>query len=253
MSRKSSPGTRSAAVRAAPTRKGRSPAAERGGPRREILASEVLDKAAVLFAARGFAATSLQDIADQVGLSRTAIYYYFKSKDAVLHELVRGVTREAARIFEDVEAARSLDPAEKVHEAARRLVVWVLDPRTHFKLVDRSEHELPAAIAGAHRQAKRRVLAGMSGLIEAGIRSGEFRAVDPRIAAFALIGMCNWSAWWFNPGGEKSADEIAVTIADQAVASLRHTSERASATDVRSLTRAIRAELDVIDRLHGKV
>ena len=68
--------------------------AERSGPRRDILAAEVLDKAATLFAARGFAATSLQDVAEQVGLSRTSIYHYFDSKDALLQELVRGVTSE---------------------------------------------------------------------------------------------------------------------------------------------------------------
>lgn len=225
---------------------------DRGGPRREILASEVLDKAAALFAARGFAATSLQDIADQVGVSRTAIYYYFDSKDAVLHELVRGATREAGRIFEQVDAARDRTPAAKVHEAARRLVLWVVDPSTHFKLVDRSEHELPAAIAAAHRQAKRRVLSGMSGLIAAGIEAGEFRATDPRVAAFAIIGMCNWTAWWFNLDGEKSAGDIAASIADQAVASLRQPNGRKTATDVRSLTKAIRAELDIIDRVHGE-
>ena len=230
----------------------RSATAERGGPRREILASEVLDKAAALFAARGFAATSLQDIADQVGLSRTAIYYYFDSKDAVLHELVRGVTREAGRIFDGVEAATGITPAGKVHEAARRLVLWVVDPRTHFKLVDRSEHELPQAIAAVHRQAKRRVLSGMSGLIDAGIRAGEFRAVDARVSAFAIIGMCNWTAWWFSPQGEKTAAEIAQSVADLAVASLRHASAKPAATDVRSLTKAIRAELDMIDRVHGR-
>lgn len=222
------------------------------GPRRDILASEVLDKAATLFAAQGFAATSLQDIADRVGLSRTAIYYYFDSKDAVLHALVRGVTKEAGRIFEEVGAASGLSPSQKVHEAARRLVLWVIDPRTHFKLVDRSEHELPAPIAAVHRQAKRRVLAGMKGLIEAGVQAGELRAVDPGVAAFAIIGMCNWSAWWFNPDGELSAGEVAQMIADMAVASLRRPHARAAGTDVRALTSAIRAELDLIDRLHGR-
>ncbi len=233
-------------------RKDKRPAGERGGPRREILASEVLDKAAALFAARGFAATSLQDIADRVGLSRTAIYYYFDSKDAVLHELVRGVTRAAARIFEELDADAGMAPEDKVREAARRLVLWVVDPLTHFKLVDRSEHELPAPIAAIHRQTKRRVLAGMSRYIEEGIASGALRAVDARISAFAIIGMCNWTAWWFNPEGERTAAEIAASVADMAVASLRRPEAKSGATDLRSLTDAIRADLELIDRVHGR-
>jgi AcrR family transcriptional regulator len=231
------------------TRKATRTSAKRSGPRREILASDVLDKAARLFAARGFAATSLQDIADEVGLGRTSIYYYFDSKDALLHALVRGVTREAGRIFDELDRAADLSPSAKVRAAARRLVLWVIDPGTHFKLVDRSEHELPAPIATAHRQAKRRVLGGMSGLIEAGIAAGEIRAVDASVAAFAIIGMCNWTAWWFKPDGQKSAAQIADEIAEFAVASLRRPSAR-TAGDVHSLTQSIRGDLDLIDRLH---
>lgn len=232
-------------------RKVKPAAVERAGPRRDMLAGEVLDKAAALFAARGFAATSLQDVADQVGLSRTSIYYYFDSKDVLLHELVGGVTKQATQIFDELDRQPALAPPAKVHEAARRLVLWVTDPRTHFKLVDRCENELPASIAAVHRRAKRRVLEAMASLIEAGIASGAFRAVDPRISAFAIIGMCNWSAWWFSAGGGKSAEEVAVSIADQAVASLRHASDAAVSTDLRALTSAIRAELDLIDRVHG--
>ena len=73
------------------------------------------------------------------------------SKDAVLHELVRGTTSEATRILDDLDAMADLGPADKLHEAARRLVLWVVDPRTHFKLVDRSEHELPAGVAAVHK------------------------------------------------------------------------------------------------------
>ena len=91
----------------------------------------------------------------------------------------------------------------------------------------------------------------MSGLIEAGIAAGEFRAVDARISAFAIIGMCNWAAWWFSPGGESTAQEVASSIADQAVASLRRASVPPASTDLASLTKAIRAELDLIDRVHG--
>ena len=66
-------------------------AAERNGPRRDVLTTEVLDKAAGLLATRGFAATSLQDIANEVGLSRTSMYYYVSSKEALLDALIRGV------------------------------------------------------------------------------------------------------------------------------------------------------------------
>ena len=66
------------------------------GVRRDLLAAEVLDKAAALFATRGFAATSLKDVADAVGLQRSSIYYYYPNKDALLKELIQGVTLPVA-------------------------------------------------------------------------------------------------------------------------------------------------------------
>src|ERR1700730_11984700 len=100
------------------------------GARRDLLAAEVLDKAASLFALRGFAATSLKDVADAVGLQRSSIYYYYPNKDALLKELIQGVTLPVARIFRDVEA-ESLSPLAKGREVGRRLVLWVADPKTH--------------------------------------------------------------------------------------------------------------------------
>src|SRR5471030_861326 len=113
------------------------------GARRELLAAKVLDKAAALFASQGFAATSLKDVADAVGLQRSSIYYYYPSKDALLEELIQGVTVPMVRIFRDV-GAQKLSPLATLREVVRRLVLWVADPKTHFRLMDRSEAELPA-------------------------------------------------------------------------------------------------------------
>jgi len=52
-------------------------------------------------------------------------------------------------------------------------------------------------------------------VIQRGIEGGQFRReADARIAAFSIIGMCNWTAWWFNADGNVSADTVAATIVD---------------------------------------
>src|SRR5580700_7686911 len=94
------------------------------GPRRDLLAADVLDKAAVLFATQGFAATSLKDVADAVGLQRSSIYYYYPNKDALLSELIQGVTLPVTRIFREVEA-EELPALAKIREVVRRIVLWV--------------------------------------------------------------------------------------------------------------------------------
>lgn len=228
------------------------PAGRKSGMRKEVLASEVLDRAVSLFAERGFAGTSLKDVADAVGLSRPAIYYYFPSKDALLEELLVGVTVSAARIFESVDKRTDITAIEKIGAAAHALVLWVTDRRLQFIAIDRSENELPPAILARHKEAKRRVLAGMTRLIDAAIAAGQARAVDSRIAAFSIIGMCNWTAWWFVPGGELPASAVAERMADLAVHSVKRARiPGAEPGDVRALTAEIRDILGLIDRNPG--
>ena len=221
------------------------------GPRRELLAAEVLDKAASLFAKQGFAATSLKDVADAVGLQRSSIYYYYPNKDALLLELIEGVTLPVARIFRDVEA-EGLSPLDKIREVVRRIVLWVADPHTHFRLLDRSEAELPESIAKLHRKAKRHILGEMHKLIEAAVLAGDARAVDPRINAFSIIGMAMWTAWWFQPDQGRTMHEVANELADNALATLRRTRPAKQAVTVAELTREIRENLALIDRLTEK-
>lgn len=227
----------------------RQPPGRKSGVRKDVLASEVLDRAVILFAERGFAGTSLKDVADAVGLSRPAIYYYFSSKDALLEELLTGVTVSAARIFEAVEKRTDMTPLQKIGAVAHALVMWVTDRRLHFMAIDRSENELPQAILVRHRDAKRRVLAGMMRLIDDAIASGDARSVDSRVTAFSIIGMCNWTAWWFVPDGELTAAAIADRISDLAIHSVRRSRGiNGSTGDVKALTSEIRDILGLIDR-----
>jgi AcrR family transcriptional regulator len=221
------------------------------GARRELLAADVLDKAAVLFATQGFAATSLKDVADAVGLQRSSIYYYYPNKDALLSELIQGVTLPVTRIFREVEA-EELPPLAKIREVVRRIVLWVADPVTHFRLLDRSEGELPEAIAKAHQKAKRQILGEMHKLVEEAILAGEARAVDPRVCAFSIIGMAMWTAWWFQPGQTFSLKEVADQLADNALAMLRRTRPAKEVATIAQLTHEIRENLSLIDRMTGK-
>lgn len=221
------------------------------GPRRELLAAKVLDTAAVLFASQGFAATSLKDVADAVGLQRSSIYYYYPDKDALLKELIQGVTLPVMKLFLEVEK-EGLSPLATIREVVRRLVLWVADPRTHFRLMDRSEADLPDTIAAMHKRAKRHVLAEMIKLIEAAVLAGEARSTDLRICALSILGMTMWTAWWFQPEQGRLLKDVADEVADNAIAMLKRTRPAEQITDVADLTREIRENLALIDRMTRK-
>ena len=216
--------------------------------RKTIVTKEVLEQAALLFARKGFANTSLQDVAEAIGLSRPALYYYFPSKNALLEALVEDVTVAAVVMLAEIRNNTELGPEERLRRAVESLVLWGLDRPTRFKVIDRAEDLLPPDISATHEAAKRQVLQAMSTLISDGVAAGVLRPVDPRIAALSVIGMCNWTAWWWTPKGRKTKEEVAAFIGEMALAALRRVGpNQPSGNRIEDAIDLLRSDLDYLE------
>ncbi|GLR66103.1 putative transcriptional regulator, TetR family protein [Acidocella aquatica] len=225
------------------------PQKRKGGPRRDLMERELLDCAAELFAEKGFSGTSLQDIANAAGVGRTTLYHYFGSKDDFLTALVEDVTVAASSELRKLTHEPGASFQAQLLKAAETLVTRQLARAVRFKVLDREENHLPAPLFERHQAGKREVLAKISGLIKSGIRAGEFRPVDANIAALSFIGMCNWTAWWFNPAANKSAAEVAAIVAGLGVASLLNQNAPSGSATPHEIVTGIRSELDRLDQL----
>ena len=226
-------------------------AAGNGKPtiRRELVMNEIYDQATRLFAERGFAGTSFQDIADAVGLTRPALYYYVKSKDELLAKLVAEITEGSAAGISAITRRADLDPAAKLHAIMTTSVQRQAQYAARFRLLIRSEAELPDDLAKAHEAGRRAVLKAVARVIDQGIEEGVFRAVDARIAALGLLGMNNWVAWWFQPDGKDDAETVAGQLADMAVAAVRSRNQDSAAAGPAGVLQQIRQNLDHLERL----
>jgi AcrR family transcriptional regulator len=175
----------------------------------------ILDAASLLFIEKGFGGTNINDIADAVGTTRTALYYYFPSKETMLAALTEEVTEKASALAQSVSGRDEL-PAD---EALRLLILQhaglILSHPVQFRVVERSESSLPEPHRSAAQSARRSLLNHFVRVIQRGVDDGQFRrGTDARIAAFSIIGMCNWAAWWFDARGDTPADTVASTIVD---------------------------------------
>ena len=93
------------------------------------------------------------------------------------------------------------------------------------------------------------MLKAVTGVIEDGIRAGQFRAADARIAALAIIGMGNWVACWFDPGRD-SAGAVAGQLADMALAAVQHAGQGIANGDGPAVALAmLRQDFDHLERL----
>jgi len=217
--------------------------------RRDLVMNEIYDQATRLFAERGFAGTSFQDIADAVGLTRPALYYYVKSKDELLAKLVAEITERSAAGITAIARRADLDPATKLHAIMTTSVQRQAQYAARFRLLIRSEAELPDDLARAHEAGRRAVLKAVARVIDQGIEEGVFRPVDARIAALGLLGMNNWVAWWFQPDGNDDAETIASQLAGMAVAAVRSRDQEPAAAGPAGVLQQIRQDLDRLERL----
>lgn len=219
--------------------------------RRELVENELLERAADLFAERGFNGTTLQDVADTVGLTRAAFYHYFDSKEALLTTLVEGITAARVADLKKICLDESLTANEKLARLTRAMALNVATHAARFRLLLLSENELPGDLAAKHARGRREILKRLVELFQAGCESGEFKAVDPHLGAFALLGMCNWIAMWFKPDQKKSAEEVAdeyVEIALTAFGCAR-ADRKAAADELPATIARMREDLSRLERL----
>lgn len=193
---------------AAPPRRGR-PGYDRQG---------LLDIAVAAFIERGYDATSLATLADRLGLSKSAIYHHFSSKEQIL----------AAALDEALDALEAaLPPAGHAAESSRELE-QVLRAAVHV-LVDRLPYVTLLLRVRGNTDTERAALARrrafdkqVTALIAAAQRSGELRAdLDPRVAERLIFGMINSIVEWYRPGGRESADSLADDVVALALTGLR--------------------------------
>ena len=194
----------------------RSPERMAGGRRLQMI-----DAAAELFSERGYHGTSMQDLADQLGLLRGSLYAHIGSKQELLFDVVdRGAERFLAR----GRAAAELDAP-----AAERLRSFVVGHAETAKehlgaaTVFLNEWRYLDTELRARIQAKRDAYeATARAIISTGIERGEFRAdLDVALAARLVLSAGNWLYTWYRSDGELSPAEVGAGFADLIVRGLK--------------------------------
>ena len=175
--------------------------------RQKAVRDQILRTAADLFRKRGYRASTLDDIATRLGMSKASLYTYFRAKEemlaAISRETIEGFTRELGLVLRS-----DLSPEDKLRRIVREHVRFVIANRSFLTVFFSEEANLPPRFAQALAAQKDRYDKGVESLIAEGIRRGVFRDVPPRLVVFGLLGMLNWIYKWFNPRGRWGAEEI---------------------------------------------
>ncbi|HTO00817.1 MAG TPA: TetR/AcrR family transcriptional regulator [Microthrixaceae bacterium] len=178
----------------------------------------IIDAAAVVFRRKGYDATSLSDIADEVGLSRVALYYYVSSKEDLLRTVIKDAVTDNVQIITAI-AASDLDPMQKLIEALGELMeaydrhyphLYVY-AKADVDILERDGTDETAEIL----QLASQYITRFTEIIEEGGDSGSLALPsNPGISAWAIVGMLSWSHRWYKRGGPLTATELGTVFAD---------------------------------------
>jgi len=181
---------------------------------------EILAAAAKIFREKGYHGASVRDIAESVGLLKGSLYHYIRSKEELLARLFEGALEETIRELEEI-AGRDARASERLRDMVTAYVTSVTDNIDAVSLYLREWRSLPAPQLARVRARRRAMRTLFENVIAEGVRAREFAAGDAKIAALAILGMCNWLYEWYRPRGRLDAGELANTIAEQALRSVK--------------------------------
>ncbi|MBI3303461.1 MAG: TetR/AcrR family transcriptional regulator [Deltaproteobacteria bacterium] len=177
-------------------------------PKQVLREESILQAAAACFGEQGYRATTLETVAERLGISRVTLYRYCPSKE----ELLIRVFERSIAIFQlglRQICAQDVPPEEKVRQIIRHQVRLMADHRNFLSVFFSEESHLPPEMARRARTERRAYDELIEGVIREGIAAGRLAPLPPKLLSFALLGMCNWLYQWYQPDGPLSADEVA--------------------------------------------
>jgi AcrR family transcriptional regulator len=177
---------------------------------REAKRDAVLRTAAQMFNEKGFHATSLDEVAERLHITKPTLYYYVKNKDDILFQCV---SRGLALLQDAIGAVgQSGGSARDKLFAAMRQYAEIVTMDFGMCLIRVGEDPLPLASRDKLRSMKRALDLEFRQLIEEGIAEGSLAPCDPKMAAFTVAGALSWIGRWYSPDGPMSPDDIATEV-----------------------------------------
>ncbi len=167
-----------------------------------------------LFAKNGYAQTSVQQIVDAAGVTKGALYHYFKSKDDLLFDIYdRILSLQMAHVDEIV--ARGLGPVETVRLVCEDVIITSIEWLHEGTVFFRSQHMLSAERQHEVKRRRREYNDAFEAILTAGRASGDFRTDIPAAILIAnFFSDVHYLAQWYSPGGSLSKEQVASELTD---------------------------------------
>jgi len=187
--------------------------------RDEILAykrERILEEAVKLIYQRGFTATTLDDIAAELGVTKPFIYTHFRSKTDLLAALCTPTIELSLDAVTRAAKGPGL-PRDRLYRAIVDFTQVVLSRQANIAIYFREEKHLSPNALNEINTLRKKFDRVLSKLLSEGIAAGEFDIKDVSLTALAIGGMISWAYTWHRPEGRLALDDMCERMADLAL------------------------------------
>jgi len=172
----------------------------------------ILEHAALLFAHRGYSATSMNQVAEACGFSKALLYHYYRDKYSLLVSIAENHVSRLEDLVSDVER-QGLAPAARLRELIRRFVEEYAGAKHAHRVLTEDVKFLQEDDRERVLGTQRTVVAGFARVV-AELRPDLEQAALAKPLTMLLFGMINWMFIWMRPDGELDYDAMAPVVAD---------------------------------------
>ncbi len=174
---------------------------------------ELLEAAVALFSQKGFHATTVRDLADQVGMKSGSLYAHIATKEDLLEQIVLRSAEQFQAAVAPIVAGDAPAGVKLRQAMAAHIRVVASDPAAatvflhEWKALSPERHATVIAARVAYEEL-------LAAIIRQGVERGEFRPVDETFARLLVLSAVNWVYQWYQPGGPLGPDEVADRFAE---------------------------------------
>ncbi|QNO38319.1 TetR/AcrR family transcriptional regulator [Protaetiibacter sp. SSC-01] len=169
---------------------------------------QIIDVTAEVFDRTGFANTTMDSVAREIGIAKPTLYHYFSSKDEILQAIHEEFIEQLIHQHEE-RSSTGLRPEQLLLEAMADILELIGTHRGHVRVFFEHHRDLPTEARARIKARRNDYETIVRDLIRQGMADGVFHEGDVEMATMATFGMCNWAYQWYRDSDHRRPREIA--------------------------------------------
>ncbi|WP_101842889.1 TetR/AcrR family transcriptional regulator [Halobacillus sp. Marseille-P3879] len=162
-----------------------------------------------LFDEKGFTETSVEDITKELQVTKGTFYYYFKSKQQLLRDIHLGYIEYLLNNQEEILKDPGKDSKDKLRATIYMIIHSIQSQKKSARIFFREMRNLAPEYLKQNMEKRDLFRKNVQRIVEEGVREGCFEEnLNTDMITRGILGVTNWSYYWFNPEGEVSDEEL---------------------------------------------